>query len=73
MNPPKYRVLIEVIPDVDATNRFYIQSIESNAILFETGTERLANEICGMWNDHQEIPQRNDGTLDFDSLDTPPA
>ena len=70
MNPPKYRVLIEVIPDVDASNRFYIQSATDNSILFETGTEALANEICGMWNSHEQIPQRNDGTLD---LDTPPA
>ena len=73
MNPPKYRVLIEVTPDVDSTNRFHIQSVETNAILYQCATERLANEICQMWNDFQQIPQRPDGTLDFDFLDTPPA
>jgi hypothetical protein len=73
MNPPKYRVLIEVTCDVDATNRFHIQSIETNAILYQCATEFIATEICNMWNDHYQIPQRNDGTLDFDSLDTPPA
>lgn len=65
MNPPKYRVLIEIMPDVDASNRFYIQSIEDNSILYETSTETLATEICAMWNLHQEIPQRDDGTLNI--------
>jgi len=50
--------------------RFYIHSIEDNAILYECPSEQVANQVCALWN-RIGVSYRPDSTLDLDSLDTP--
>lgn len=59
----KYRVLIERI-ETDGGHRFYIQSTEDGAILYETPTEFVAEQVCDQWN-RIGPSYRPDSTLDL--------